>query len=217
MSCCGHCTAADTYFGPEVARRDIERYRRRGPNPTTRLLLEGIRATDLRDGHLLDVGAGVGVLHHELLDKSVGTVTHVEAASAYSAAARREDARRGWQGRVRYLTGDAVDLEAKLPPADIVTLDRVLCCYPEWEPLVRITAQRATRYYAYSAPHDRWYVRAGFSLRNLQHRLRGRAFRAFVHPVGGVDGLLDSLGFRRRYLRRTVVWRVALYERRDAA
>ncbi len=217
MSCCAHCKATEAQFGPDVARRDLERYRRRGPDPTTRLLLQGIEAVGLRDGRLLDVGAGIGVLHRELLGVSVSMATHVEAAPAYGAAARREDARLGWQQRVRYLSGDAVDLAAELPSADLVTLDRVVCCYPEWEPLVRVTARVSTRYYAFSAPHNRWYVRQVLAIQNLVRRLRGNAFRTYAHPVAAVHEILRGLGFRRRYLRRTLVWHVALYERCDTA
>lgn len=216
MSCCAHCKATEEKFSPDVARHDLERYRRRGPDPTTRLLLQGIEATGLREAHLLDVGAGIGVLQRELLGVSVRTATHVEAASAYGEAARREDARLGWQKQVRYLSGDAVDLAAELPSADLVTLDRVVCCYPDWEPLLRVTAGVAARYYAFSAPHNRWYVRGVLALQNLVRRLRGNAFRTYAHPIAAVHETLAQLGFRRRYLRRTLVWHVALYERRDA-
>lgn len=216
MPCCTHCKATEAHFGPQIAERDVKRYRRRGPDASTRLLLEMVAETDLRDAHLLDVGGGIGVLHHELLGKTVTTVTHVEAAPAYIQAARQEDERRGWQGRIEYLTGDVLDLTDALPAADLVTLDRVICCYPDWEPLVRRTADRAGRFYAHSIPHDRWYVRVGMALENFLRRLRGNAFRTFVHPCRAVEQLLAELGFRKRSVRSTMVWQVALYARGDA-
>lgn len=212
MACCAHCRAAEAHFSAEIAERDLERYRKQGPDPTTRALLEGVRALTLQDAHLLDVGAGVGVLYRELLNGSVTRATCVEAAPAYTEAARREDAGRGFQDRVRYLAGDAVELADDLPAADVVTLDRVICCYPEWEPLVRATAARAERYYGFSVPRDRWPVRAVMALENLVRRIKGNAFRTFVHPVAAMDKRLRIMGFRRRFVRRTFVWHVALYE-----
>ncbi len=217
MSCCSHCQAAATQFGPKVARRDLKRYRRRGPDPTTRLLLERIRATDLQNARLLDIGAGIGVLHHELLGPTVREAVHVEAAPAYVTVAREEDARRGQADRVRYLVGNAVALEGDLPSAELVTLDRVICCYPDWEELVRCSAAKAERVLAISVPHDRWYVRMIVALENLGRRLSGNRFRTFVHPIAAIDRALVTAGLRRSHAAGTLAWHVALYRRDDAA
>lgn len=220
MSCCDHCKAADSHFGLEAARGDVERYRRHGPDPPTRHMLESIRTSpseNLEGGCLLDIGAGIGVIHHELLGDSITRATHVEAASAYVRVAREEDERQGVEERVDYVVGDAVELSDDLPAADLVTLDRVICCYPDWKSLVRVSASKATRLYAFSVPHDRWYVRSAVAIQNVIRRLRGDEFRAFVHPVGEIDSMLVERGFRRTAVRRTVVWHVALYATRDAA
>ena len=215
MSCCAHCKATDEHFGLDDARRDLERYRRRGPDSTTRLILEAIGRAHLRGGTLLDIGAGIGVIHHELLSGVIARAIHVEAASAYVTVAREEDVRRGAEDSVDYLLGDAVDLSDDLPAADLVTLDRVICCYPDWESLVRVSASKAGRLYAFSVPHDRWYVRTAVAISNLAHRLRGDDFRVFVHPIGEIDGILTERGFRRLVLRRSVVWHVALYKAQE--
>ena len=211
MSCCSHCEATDAQFGPAAARRDMDRYHRRGPDRTTALILEGIRAEGGPYARLLDVGAGIGVLHHELLESTVEAATHVDASTAYVAAAREEDARRGRESDVEYVVGDAAEVARTLEPADVVTLDRAICCYPDWEALVDGTAAKATRLYAFSMPRERWYVRAAVWMINLTRRLSGSAFRAFVHPVSGVQRLLEARGFRRIRLRRTLVWHVAVY------
>ncbi len=41
--------------------------------------------------------------------------------------------------------GDFVEVAGSIQPADIVTLDRVICCYPDVERLVGLSSQRATR------------------------------------------------------------------------
>lgn len=212
MSCCAHCKATDEHFDLDAARRDLERYRRRGPDATTRLMLEAIGRAPLRGGSLLDIGAGIGVIHHELLSGALARATHVEAASAYITVAREEDVRRGAEESVDYLLGDAVALSDDLPAADLVTLDRVICCYADWESLVRVSASKARRLYAFSVPHDRWYVRTAVAISNLARRVRGDDFRVFVHPVGKIDRILTERGFQRLALRRTVVWQIALYK-----
>jgi magnesium-protoporphyrin O-methyltransferase len=157
------------------------------------------------------------VIHHELLGVAIARATHVEAASAYVRVAREEDARRGAEESVDYLFGDAVELSDDLPAADLVTLDRVICCYPDWESLVRVSASKVGRLYAFSLPHDRWYVRTAVAISNLVRRLRGDDLRVFVHPVGEIDGMLVARGFRRIARRRTFVWHIALYRSAEPA
>ncbi|HEX9728225.1 MAG TPA: methyltransferase domain-containing protein [Gemmatimonadales bacterium] len=192
----------------------MERYRRAGPDTTTRHLLAALAAVDLSEAALLDVGAGIGVLHHELLGDRFASATHVEAAPAAIAEARAETERRGHGDRVRFIQGDFVDLADDIAPADVVTLDRVICCYPDYISLLTRSADKARRYYGLSAPRDRWYVRLVTALENLGRRVTGNAFRTFVHPTAAMDRLLHTAGFTLRSRRATIAWEASLYERK---
>ena len=55
---------------------------------------------------------------------------------------------------------------ARLPAATIVTLDRVICCYPDMERLVRTSAEKARRLYGAVYPRERWWARVGVALMN---------------------------------------------------
>ena len=213
MSCCT-CQAIDKQFGPDMARRDLQRYHKKGPDKTTKMLLRAIRERGLSSGTLLDVGAGVGVLHHELLGHQVETATHVEASSAYLTEARAETTRRGNDDRVSFVQGDFVDVAPQVADADVVTLDRVICCYPDYLSLLQAAGGKARRLCALSYPRDRWTVRLAVAIMNLSRRLRGSAFRLFVHPSAAVDAAMRDLGFQPCSSETTVVWQVLLYERR---
>src|SRR5947199_213845 len=78
--------------------------------------------------------------------------TDVDASAAYLAAAREEAARQGHAERVAYHHGNFVDLAATLPPADIVTLDRVICCYHDMPALVERSSAKAARLYGLVYP-----------------------------------------------------------------
>jgi hypothetical protein len=208
-----HCIATDRHFTPARARAELADYRRRGPRGTARLILESLDELGITPKSLLDVGAGIGVLHHELLTRGVECATHLEAAAAYVASAEEEAVRRGHMGRVRFRYGDFVSLAPDLETADLVTLDRVVCCYPELEPLVYLSAAKAERYYALSLPHDRWYVRAHTRWQNYRRKQAGNDFRTFVHPVGRIMALLRSAGFEIQRSRRTLVWAVLVCAR----
>ncbi len=216
MTCCEHCQATEDLFNPKLAKKDLQRYRSKGPGKVTNLMLEGIRQTGIRDGHLLDVGGGIGILHHELIGDLISRVTHIEASPASSEAAREEDQRRGYEAKVEYLNGDAVELASDCAPTELVTLDKVICCYPDWKGLVRTSAAKARKFYGISLPRDRWYIRMVQGIGNLFRWLSGNDFRSFVHPVDRIDDLLQQMGFRRSFHRQTFVWDVILYELAEA-
>jgi magnesium-protoporphyrin O-methyltransferase len=100
-----------------------------------------------------------------------------------------------------------------LPDADVVTLDRVVCCYPDAEALLRQAAGRARQLLAFTYPRDRWYVRTLIVLENLWLRLTGKEFRAFVHTPDRMGAVLESAGLVRATRRKTLVWTLDLYHR----
>jgi hypothetical protein len=160
---------------------------------------------------VLDIGGGIGVLSLELLAAGAGAATHVEAASAYRDVAASEAGRRGVGDRWHSVLGDAVDVDTRLPDAELVALDRVVCCYSDWAALLNVASKHCRRLLALSYPQDRWYVRLMVQLQNASRRLRGNAFRSFVHPVVQMDQLLKNAGFTRVEGNDGLVWGVAIY------
>ena len=179
----------------------------------TRALVNLLRAGDLRDATLLDIGGGVGAIHHELLDSGARSAVHADASAPYIRAARDEAERRGHGERLEFLYGDFVTLAGSMAPADVVTLDKVLCCYPDMEALVAASASRARRLYGAVFPRDRWFLRVGFRTMNLWQRMRRRAFRVYLHSPEAIDAAVRRQGLERRSVADTFVWRVAVYAR----
>ena len=212
MSCCStFCTATQRQFSPRLAARQLARYRRKGPDATTRMLRDLLTTPSPTSGTLLDIGAGIGVLTCELLHAGFEHATAVDASAAYVACGREEAARRRVAASIEWVEGDFVDLAPRLPRADVVTLDRVVCCYPAYEPLLTAALDRANHAVGLSYPRDRWYVRGVMALENGLRRLRGGAFRTFVHSPAGMIALLRTRGFRLVGRRTTVAWSVDVY------
>ena len=213
MRCCSH-ECFESTFNEKHATKQLKSYRKRGPNKTTRMLLDALRAEGIRDASVLDVGAGIGIVHHELLANGARSAVHVDAARPQMRAAREEVARRGHAERVTFVDGDFVGLADGIPPADVVTLDRVICCYPDMERLVAASAAKAQRLYGAVFPRERRAVKIMAALGNLAWRLRGNPFRSYVHPTAGIDAAVRSEGFMPRSVLDTLLWRVAVYARR---
>jgi 16S rRNA G966 N2-methylase RsmD len=205
-SCCAFGNTADQHFTAEKAAKELQQYRRKGPGPTTRGLRDGLAFAGLREGTVLDVGGGLGVLSFELLDLGMDRAVMVDASSAYLAVASDEAARRGRSASVAFVHGDFLALAGQLAPSTVVTLDRVVCCYPFYEPLLEQALHHAARAVALSYPRDRWYVRLGVWLENALRRRRGNPFRTFVHPPSEMTRIIERAGFKLASRRRTLSW-----------
>ena len=210
---CECCKITNDQFGQDTAEADLKEYRRKGPAKQTRLILEAVRSLGLKDASLLDVGGGIGAIYHELLADSVSRATHVDASSAYLAAARQETEKRGHTGQVEFIHADFTDVAATLAPADVVTLDRVVCCYPDFRSLLQAAAGRSQRALVMAYPRDNWLSRAVVAVGDWFLKISRNPFRVFVHPVKEMDSLLNMEGLHRVSLRKLFVWEVALYQR----
>ena len=143
---CSHCVGIEREFDKKTAAKDLKRYRKKGPSKTTQMLLSALKANEISGNTLLDIGGGVGTIQHELIKAGIQEATGVDAASAYLEAVKEEAERLGHTDHMRFIYGDFVDKADQIPPADIVTLDRVICCYPDMDNLVRLSLERAKVY-----------------------------------------------------------------------
>ncbi|HXF83877.1 MAG TPA: class I SAM-dependent methyltransferase [Anaerolineales bacterium] len=214
---CHCCEITDRTFGEAEAEANLKEYRAHGPAQQTKLILEAIRSLGLRDAELLDIGGGVGAIYHELLQDVARTATHVDASSAYLKFAKEEAARRGHLERVNFIHADFTDVAADLPQADVVTLDRVVCCYPDFRGLLNAAASKSRTAIAMTYPREVWYTRIGVTIINFFQKVMRDPFRVFLHPVSEMDAILRKGGFVRISMRRLFVWEMALYQKHETA
>jgi magnesium-protoporphyrin O-methyltransferase len=212
MACC-QCRGIENEFDSRLAQRELRRYRRRGPTRSTRLLLDAIKPALTPDSTLLDIGGGVGAIHHELLDAGAVSAVHVDASPAYIDAASEEATRRRHLEAVEFVQGDFVTLAPAIAVADVVTLDRVICCYPDMPALVGAAADKARCIFGAVYPPNTWWMRIGARCVNYIMRLRESEFRVFVHPTDAIEAVLKEHGLERATRKRTLLWEIATFTR----
>ena len=212
MNCC-QCCGIEEQFNRAEATRKLREYRRAGPARTTQLLIDALMREPVAGQTLLDIGGGVGAIQHALLKAGAATATAVEASTAYLAVAREEAARQEHAERIIYHHGNFVDIAATLPSADIVTLDRVICCYHDMPTLVDRSSAKAARLYGLVYPRDTWWVRAGLRAENALLWLQRSTFRVFAHSSAAVDAIVRRNGLQQRFARNAGAWQAVVYER----
>jgi magnesium-protoporphyrin O-methyltransferase len=204
------CGCPNTFSSKE-ADSDLRRYLQQGPDGTTRALIEAIAAEGVDGATLLDIGGGIGAIPLELLAKGAATATAVDATEAYVLTARAESERRGYGERIRSLVGTFETLAAEIAPADIVTLDRVVCCDPNLPGLLGAVAVHARRMVGLVYPRETWWNRlAARGIAAWGWLARDRT-RWHLHAHADIHEVLTRAGFVRREVARTFVWQVALY------
>ena len=212
MSCC-QCQGIETIFDNKVATKELRQYRKKGPDKTTRMLIEALEAEGVGRKTLLDIGGGIGAIQHELLAVGVSSATSVEASPAYIEVAKEETERQGRIDLISYHYGNFVDLATDIAAADIVTLDRVICCYDDMQALVGLSSVRANKLYGAVYPRDTWWTRIGAAILNFGLRVKRNPFRVFVHSNEAIDALMRSNGLEQRFYRKTAIWQVVVYGR----
>jgi SAM-dependent methyltransferase len=215
VSSCCRPEAYGLFFSEKAARRALRRYRRRGLDKLSRQMLAIVKDRDARGQTVLEVGGGIGALEVELLEAGAERATNVELSPEYEAAAAELARERGVEQRIDRRVGDFVG-EPGLPDADAVVMNRVVCCYPDYEALVGAAADRTRRLLVFSFPRERALVRAAFSLMNLWLRLTRNDFRGFVHPVRAMVEVAQRRGLTPVLERRRFFWQVVALERTSA-
>lgn len=200
-------------FDRRNAEDDRDRYRRNGPDKTTRMLLELLAPYRSAGSTVLDIGGGIGIIDQELLRAGAGHAVLVDGSTASLDVARQEAARLNLLDRIEFVEGDFVKRASAIDPADIVTLDRVVCCYPDAEALVGQSVARVRTAYGLVLPRDRSIIRLAIRLENFWFRLRRKAYRAYAHSTARVDEIAAENGLQLRSERHTAFWRVVVYDR----
>ena len=213
--CCDEDLALLGYDGLN-ADADLARWRRGKLHAPTLELIEVVRREGVVGARILDIGAGVGAVHLSLLQAGAASAVDVDASREYLAVARAEAERRRLQGRIEYRYGDVVELASELPPADIVALDSVICCYPYLEPLLAAAARSRPRLVGITYPRDVWWMRAYMRLYNLVHAVRRSPARYFIHRRADVERWMAATGYQNIHDGGIRPWSVVIYRRSPA-
>ncbi len=213
MAGCCNSRGCDRFFGSRFAHQVAKRYRKRGPDKTSRQIVDFLASRGLDGATVLEIGGGVGEIELELLARGAERALNLELSPAYDDEAARLAREAGVESRLERRLHDIASDPGAVEPADVVVLHRVVCCYPDYERLLGAAAGHATRLLVFSHPPRNVLSRAVVALQNLGFRVRGREFRTFAHPPAAMLAVLEADGLRHTFTHRGFPWQVAGLER----
>ena len=106
--------------------------------------------------------------------------------------------------------GDVTEIGAELAISDVVVLDRVVCCYPDWKSLLEIASTHAHAVVAMSYPRMSWYTRAWVRIANAGMRMLRRTFRMYLHSPEAMQRLLHEQGFSTNVIGYRGPWELLI-------
>jgi Methyltransferase domain len=213
MTGCCRSGPCEQIFGPRLARRSLERYRSKGLDPTERALVDAALESGIEGAAVLEIGGGIGALQSELLEAGAGRGEVVEIVRAYEPYARELAQERGLEERTRFRVVDVLEEPAAVEPADVVLLNRVVCCSEDGVELTETAARLARRSLLLSYPRDTWWIRAGARALNAGQWLFRRSFRVFIHRPADLVAAGTRAGLARERTGGDRVWEYAILRR----
>ncbi len=212
MSCCCATDGTQRFFDTQAHR--LERYfRRKGLRPEQKYLMEGLQQSGMKQASILDIGCGVGGLHLSLLQAGAQRAAGFDISEKMIRAAHKLSSEMGLSERTQYWQGDFIEISAQAPTADITILDKVFCCYENFEELIARSAAKTKRLYAVSYPRENYVARFVFCAGAFLFKLWRTSFHPYYHPPTRIQAAIQGQGFDKTFERFTMIWAVQVFQR----
>ena len=214
MSC---CTSDGTgNFFSKSADYYARKFRRRGLDRAQKLLQRSITNGWQPGRSLLDIGCGTGGLHLALLKSGAGSAFGIDLSERMVLKAKELAGEMGLSDRVKYLAGDFGTMEEPVPSAEIVILDKVVCCYNEPFALLARAAAKCEDMLAVSYPRDALLARWSFKLQAFIGETLHWAFHPMYHEPSQLEAAVASFGFTEIFSCHTPIWEIKGYRKSHA-
>ena len=213
MDCCKHNQGLSRFFNESNAKSEVKEYWKKGIEKRARKVVEAVSARGIEGASLLEVGGGVGGLHVELLKRGAARAVDVDVSAAYIAAAQSIAEKLQLRDRVDYRVADFAQEAGSIEAADVVVMDRVVCCYPNMPQLVGAAAQHARRLLALTFPRGSWYMGLAEKFINLGMWISRSGFRFYVHDPAAIEQAAAGSGLRPVQENFSGIWQIVIFER----
>ena len=210
---CKHCYDANDLFDLKTARKEKRKYSSKGPKGVTNKLVTFLSDIPREGKSLLDIGGGIGILQIDHLSKGGARTTDVDASIAYLEMAKELAVEKGFSGTTSYHQGDFVDDVEDLGKFSIVTLDKVVCCYPDFRALLKKSMDHSEEYLALSFPMGGPIAKLVSWIGASWMTLKGSSFRPYIHPRSEIETMIIENGFSMEVGSTHFPWRVQVYKR----
>ena len=199
----------------ELAHDRCCKYKSKGLTASTEALLDFLTESGLAGKTVLDIGCGTGFFALETLKRGAASCLGIDLSSAAIHEANEFARESGLQDRARFEVANAASTQH--PASDVVVMDKVLCCYPDSNSLLKTASESSNQLLGFVVPRDEGLMkpvmRCGTGLINLFERLRRTGFRLYLHSLPSIDKFLERNGFHQANKSSSRFWLIFVYRR----
>ncbi len=213
-NCCSTSPTARTdKFFSKNSKKYLKRFRKKGLAKEQRLLLEGISSLHIEGKSILEIGCGVGGLHLTLLQRGAATATGVDISEGMITYAKQLSKDLGMEAKTTYLHGDFTEKGTDIASADIVMMDKVVCCYENLDLLLERSLAKTSSVYALSFPRNHFLVKCMAKTAIKIGALFHWSFSPYWHDWDRMIRLISDSGFQEKYKDKTLMWTILIFRR----
>lgn len=201
-------------FDLENAKKSLNKYKKKGTRKPTRILLDSLINQNIHGLTLLDIGGGFGPIPQELFPKGLKFATNIDASHGYIEVSKQFAEEKNTISKSKFQFGDFIDEAANIENHDIVTLDKVICCYPEAFELIKLSTEKCNKYYGLVFPWGGIFAKIGTKVINfILGTIKGNPFKTYIHNPEQVYAFIEKQGFKTISHTSKFPWNIVLYER----
>jgi magnesium-protoporphyrin O-methyltransferase len=200
-------------FSERSARAEAKRYRRKGLDSTSRRIVDFLKTQGVEGKTVLEVGGGIGAIQIELLKAGAARALSVELTPTYEEVAAALLREAELSDRVERRVMDFAESADQVDGADVVIMNRVICCYPDMPRLAGAAADHARQLLVMSFPRKTWWMYVGLKVSNFLLWTTRREFHIFLHPTEKIIATSEQHGLEPVLDQQGLVWKVAALRR----
>ena len=212
---CNHCCGADQLFDLKGAKKELKKYRKKGPGKTTKRLINLLFKDGVMDLTLLDIGGGIGTIQWAFLKNGGRSTVNVDASGGYISVARSYAEEQGYIKKANFVKGDFVDIAEDIPESDFLALDKVICCYPDYKSLIAESLKKCKRSIGLTYPFGGIISKIITNLSRIYFYLKKNPFRTYIHNPTEVKQFILDHGFEITEKTTSFPWHVQVYRKKD--
>lgn len=203
----------------DVACDYCEDYRSGGLSQSSRVLLGFLDEEGLTGKTLVELGCGPGGFSVECLKKGASSSVGIDLSPKMIETANELATSLNLQDRAKFLVGNAATVE--VPSSQIVVMDKMLCCFPDAESILKNVVGAASDTIGFVVPRDQGLfmvpLRVGVFFKDLYDKLRRRNVGwLYLHSLNDIDQKLRNAGFNNRKRAVSGFWLIFAYSKTQA-
>ena len=206
-----HCCGANLFFDEKMAKSEFRKYRKHGATKATAKIIQQLENNNITNKYLVDIGGGICALQWWFLGKGGQQTTHIDASTGYLLEAENYAKEMGWHTKTEFIMGDCTEVYHQIQSPDYITLDKVVCCYPNYKDILEATCDKSNAYVTLSYPMDGVIARGIRWFLFMFLKLKKNPFSPYIHSVKNIRQVFTNKGYERLEHALVFPWHVETY------